>query len=699
MTGLLLLLTLCGTSPENTERAASLHAWNARRGQVAANGAATPVRYDNGVFIVSADASVAVNDHPMDLGGRTLKARRLDAERFEVTNVPLEARLPGPLLATLVRGPAGWHYRKVDLTGFAFPLGSAQHTSLYISAFGGIYFAPPPEPPKSQYTTAVSAVVAPVPLVAPVLMGESTRWSATDVHVSQSPDLAVVTWKFRSNLVSDPVPIRFAGEVQAVLHKSGDVEFSYLSFVRFLGGAAVITTGAEPLRQQRQSLFTAPDAAGDANVYPPSDVPDYYDVRSVEVSRIGGIDLLEVRIDVGREIKPAEMPADSFGNVMVFAVGFQTPGGGYQFINCQIRRNEVTLRYPDNQRADNSLSYSGSSIRLLIPQTYLPAGAYEMFVLTNDGQTRSRDTFEASGVAIPAAPRSLQSDVSVAAAISTPLVETFTVPMLDVYAVWDALAANGLSAEEVEGVAIYTTFPTDIDYWAAAFSTAGNAGADGVSGASSSKFPRRPALMHMNMAGFYGALLHEMGHRWLFSAQLMDGGVKRYFNGADGSHAPAALETTAAFTDGSSPMGGQRMSPHASGGVTIECGTTRGFSWLELYLMGLAAPAEVVPFIELSSASSAGCPYLTSVPNKMVTVQQVIDAMGVRNPSFATSPKTFPVAFVLVEGAAGAPPETVNALRASAFEFQKTFSNATGARGRITIATPPQPPRRRSVRH
>ncbi len=697
MTVFLLLLTICGTSPETTRRAEEMHVWNTRHARVATH-AATPVRYDGGVFVMTADPSVALGDRPIDLVGRTVKARRLDEERFEITNVPLAARERGPMVATLVRGSAGWHYRKVDLTGFAFPLGSAQHASLYVSAFGGIYFTPPPEPPRSQYAAA-SAVAAPVPLVAPALMGESYKWSATDVHVSQSADLVVVTWKFRSNVISDPVATRFSGEIQAVLHKSGDIELSYLSFVRFLGGAAVITTGAEPLRQQRQTLASASDPAGDATTYPPSDVPENYDVRNVEISRIGGVDLLEVRIDVGREIKPADLPADAFGNVMVFGVGFRAPAGGYEFINGQIRRNEVTLRYADGQRADNALSFSGSSIRLLVPQTYLPAGRYEMRILMSDGLTRSRDFVDKSDIDIPAATRSLQSDLSAATTVSTPLVEAFTVPMLDVYGVWDVLAASGLFAEDVDAVAIYTTFPTDIDFWAAAFSTGGNPGVSGIGGGSSSASPRSPALMHMNMAGFFGAQLHELGHRWLFHIQVMDGGTKRSFAGADGSHPPATLETTAAFTNGSSPMGGQRMSLRGDGAVIIECGSTRGFSWLELYLMGLARPEEVGPFLELSTASFAGCPLVSTVPSKLMTLQQVIDANGPRVPSFAASPKTFRVAYVLVETPPTASDDMLAVLQTHLFDFRKTFSDATGARGQITIAAPQNPPRRRSVRH
>jgi hypothetical protein len=122
--------------------------------------------------------------------------------------------------------------------------------------------------------------------------------------------------------------------------------------------------------------------------------------------------------------------------------------------------------------------------------------------------------------------------------ITRPIFEVFTLPILNLYKVWERLkAAYDLTDDEIDGVAVYQNFFTDLILYAGGYSTVGNSGADGVAPlyGYGSKFPRRPALLHLGKIGYglnstdRGAihlLNHEFGHRWLYFFQIVEGGVK-----------------------------------------------------------------------------------------------------------------------------------------------------------------------------
>jgi hypothetical protein len=122
-----------------------------------------------------------------------------------------------------------------------------------------------------------------------------------------------------------------------------------------------------------------------------------------------------------------------------------------------------------------------------------------------------------------------------------------------------------------------------------------------------------------------------------------------------------------------------------------------GYSWLDLYLMGLAQPEEVPPMYYIAGTTpplgdSYNPPGNITVTGtrKNVTIQQVVDAMGPRTPQ---SQRVFHVVFVLV----ASEPATADLTSVDAYRgaFQENFSKATGGRAVVsTLHFPPQPRRR-----
>jgi hypothetical protein len=129
----------------------------------------------------------------------------------------------------------------------------------------------------------------------------------------------------------------------------------------------------------------------------------------------------------------------------------------------------------------------------------------------------------------------------------------------------------------------------------------------------------------------------------------------------------------------------------------------RGYSWTDLYLMGLAAKEEVQPWFYLAGTTLPLAYWpendiVVSGEKRGVTIDQVVAVHGPRNPSVNLSQKTFRVLFVLVtpegQDASDADVAKMNEWRAL---FERTFSLATGGRARVET-TFVQPTKRRAAR-
>jgi hypothetical protein len=162
-------------------------------------------------------------------------------------------------------------------------------------------------------------------------------------------------------------------------------------------------------------------------------------------------------------------------------------------------------------------------------------------------------------------------------------------------------------------------------------------------------------------------------------------------------HNPSAFTDPSTF--GISVMGGGWFSDLGNGSFAVPIYSSEGYSWWELYLMGLAAPEEVPPWFyvagaqpPLSSGRSPGQGQIYTGTRRNVRVEQIISALGPRVPSFADSQRTFRTLFVIME-LPGSPAtrEQTDAVATYAAEFKRNFASMTGLRGRIATGLPEQP--------
>lgn len=204
-------------------------------------------------------------------------------------------------------------------------------------------------------------------------------------------------------------------------------------------------------------------------------------------------------------------------------------------------------------------------------------------------------------------------------------------------------------------------------------------------------------------------LMHEFGHRWLQFVETMENGSRTLALNPTPAHPPQFASTPAAFPVrtpyDTSTMGGGWFTQNGNS-FTSATASAYGYSWLDLYLMGLAAPNEVPPTYvidhtnpPLDSAYTPPSNVTVTGDRRDVAFQQVLDAMGPRTPTVTTSQHGFRVLFVLVaspDKPADADVALVDQYRRA---FQENFAKATGDRAWVqTLLWPPQP-RHRAAGH
>ena len=141
---------------------------------------------------------------------------------------------------------------------------------------------------------------------------------------------------------------------------------------------------------------------------------------------------------------------------------------------------------------------------------------------------------------------------------------------------------------------------------------------------------------------------HEIGHRW--GAFLDDPALN--------------LSIPTGFHWGASQHVGQLgngpyLQPDGNGGYLVtnangsENFISNAYSPLELYLMGLASPAEVAPlrFVTDPAVDTSFGATLPESATRLVSMAEVIAIYGERLPEHAASPKSFRAAFVVVSDA------------------------------------------------
>jgi hypothetical protein len=197
------------------------------------------------------------------------------------------------------------------------------------------------------------------------------------------------------------------------------------------------------------------------------------------------------------------------------------------------------------------------------------------------------------------------------------------------------------------------------------------------------KYPDVPSQLVLGESSTLAVLAHETGHRWL---------VRLLFRGDDGAPADLLLGRQRAhwsfFTDSdASVMEGNDIEDlHGGAFRTIAAGLR--YSRADLYAMGLASAAEVPPFFyvdaplnvsparDRESAPRVGVTF--NGTRRDVLIEDVVDALGPRQPASTESPRLHRQAYLFVVGrgvdASAADVAKIDRIRR---EFETFFRQAT----------------------
>jgi hypothetical protein len=711
---LLALQLVCGTSPDMTERVQELGAWSAARARTMASKgvlAASAVRRDN-VFLLPADETNAPFRRPFDLAGRTLQFTRAGSTGFSVANVPLAYNNDTGSTVSWSGTTAS-----VDL-GFHFPFFGTTIRNVVVSQMNAIFVETGAVQDIRQFGDVEIGTLR-RRVIAPLLTTDDSSFGSPPIlWIRKTSEAVTFTWRSSGNRL----------DIQAVLSRSGNIAFSYKAVtVQAVGaGAVLITSGTEPWREDRTPIVAAGDSDNDLAVTLPPELAPMYDIVNAGVSSVAGTDMLEFRIDLRGTIDRSVIPA---GQPILFNVGLGPPGA-QQFVRFYLYGTGSDDYYSlpgwGGISGSTGARVEGSSIFLTIMQEHLAGVTSPEVRISTVRGTRFADS--AATLTLPAAApaRTLRTDFSAlttATLDNVPISEAFTLPILSPQRVWQQLKESdpALADADIDAVAIYQNFYTDIITFAGAYATVGNSGAAGISYGDdpSMTAPRTPNLMHMNTLG-YGhnstppgasrVVLHEFGHRWLLFVSLLENGLRGKILNPAGAHPAQYIDTRAAFkvyTDrDTSVMGGGYFTENSNGTFTTAQYAPYGYSWLDLYLMGLAAPSEVPPWFYVADSSPAlGNEYYApanqtySGTRREVTMQQVIDGTGPRKPAYPDAQQRFRVVFVLVTEPEREPaPSELAAIQGYRATLEADFVTATNHRGAVTTVPPVENPHRRAVR-
>jgi hypothetical protein len=703
----------CGTSDELEERLRAKHERRPRF-PVAANAAAgaLPATLRDGAFYMQADEQVAGGGNLFDLAGRSLVFEPRPGNTFATRRVPSLYAAPGDMLHDFTgRTATAPHYVTYDLTNFPFPIFGRNVTRLYLTAFNEIEFDVPNDEGNALFDELAGAVHRNAVLSPLMITNRKPRQLAyPQLFVRETATSVFVTWKSVAGET-------FGYDVQAELRSNGTIVYSYNSMREMQWGTPLLSAGFNPAAggTARRSLHNSTALPGVSPTF--GQLGPMLDIRNVETFRMGESDLLAVRVTLG---EPIDLTKIGEAETLRYTL---TVSNEPTYV--EVKRSGWTV-YPFGgiAAAPNGAAahVEGNTVEFYLLQSPANVTTPSMRVFAQIRPSRTADTFSWIPT-LDVAPRSTGNDLSsvptTATELATPIVEAFRLPGLDPYEVWERIQpAFHINKDEVDAVAIYQSFYTDMIFYAGAYAIVGNAGVNGI-GISGPNFGpnvrRGPNLMHMNHFTYnYNTaaesasqvILHEFGHRWLYFFRFANNGEISSALNPISAHPAAYVSTPAAFPvfteNESSVMGGAVFMPEGTNTYRTRV-ANRGYSWMDLYLMGLASASEVAPWYYLTGTTLRAEYWpddnvVVTGDKHEVKLDQVVAVHGERFPSAAYSQKKFKVLFVLVtepgKPATDADVAKMNEWRAN---FERTFYLATGGRGGVETAFV-QPGKKRATR-
>jgi hypothetical protein len=704
--------TMCGTSAEHDEYLRSVLNRPRDRQPVAAHAVAAPVLRD-GFFHIAADEEILPGNRPFSLAGQSLVFEPRSATTFAVRREPLRYSEPAGSPVREFETEPEVYERNL---GFELSIFGRSTSRLYITRFNTVHLDPPPSTFGGAQIDEVRAAVQRGTIISPLMIaaGKPRQLAYPSLYVEETASSITLTWRSTEGST-------FGYDVQAELHQDGGVIFSYRTPRNMAWGTPILSAGFDPASARRDLLRSFSDAVGDVSAGVTPQVRAMADIISTEVARVDGTDLLSVRMKLAGPVSTSHLISGQSieyrmrldGELALISI---TPFG-QQIISF----GAPPLPVSDTQ----AVRIDGDTIEFFAiqraPATSATRGVHVQTQVRPQTSVRDTSTFSVTLDPAPALIASDLSAISQSRELSLPITQPFLLAPFNPYSTWNRVKSTfPISDHEIDGVAMYQTFYTDMIFYAGAYATGGNAQVDGIAPfwpEHGLDHPRSPTLLHMNQLTYnYSAepltasklLLHEFGHRWLYFFSIRENGVTSQVLNPTGGHPAAYVHTPAAFpvygAEDASVMGGAYFRPESSGSWRT-VSNNNGYSWTDLYLMGLAAPEEVTPWFYLANTNPL-LPNAYWPPNDItvtgqrrdVAIGQILDVHGPRSPSAGLSQRQFRVLFVLVTEPGREPTaEEIAKLNEWRALLEHNFALATGGRGSIRTSFV-QPSRKRATR-
>ena len=676
---------------------------------------------DRGQILVELTPDDIVPANPLDLAGRTLVFTPDGSGGYarEVRALAWEEDI----------GNAVDDNQEIELT-FRFDFAGQRRESFFVSRYGLVTFGEPYPfslfgPDQRGTMAEIAAHLGAPPLIAALYKPQLGGWVVRHAenfgnvqHVSHRPDRVVVTWITTDAMYHvHGVPPQEKTRFQLALHADGRIAFHY---------APEPNDPEEAIRDGIVGLFPS------AKTGLLGSIPDPIDRRLP-----GYLDLVETGIYTMAD--PTLVLVEFTTRGPIPAIPDQTP-----FYEIEIHTDEPdgrTIRagawiLPDGRRLPTGAArtaYGGQAgdnrIGAVIDlRTHALSDLQASVVARTRArnpttrETRSGNEWSPSAIIrFPDAAASPTTDLSRPGSSAVQL-EVFhhtrakdqVEPKTNLFPV--ACRVIEVLGDEFDGFMFHSQFRNDIQYpgntWA---NFPGNVPTRGVGfteghlqrrspcgrrirgqwryavWTKSDRMIERSGGYALSPYGLY-TVAHEFTHTWTARASYLRNGELEPLS--DGVHWLRGLHSPGAFVSNGGLMGGHPWRENPDGTFTPSGpppGGELGHSWLDLYLAGLATPDEVPDTFILRNLRETGSgsrgPHTGE--KEMVTIEQIVAALGPRDPPAAQSQKVFNLGFVYLLEPGQEPDQ--DQLRFHALFLDgalEHWARITGGRSRLTTELP-----------
>jgi hypothetical protein len=642
----------------------------ARRPTVAIDATSLRIREQDGFAAYFDDGTAFRRMHPLPFGARsTFRLRPTGSGTHTIERMPFDFEACAVVLQAGIpaRRPsvrAEWFSTSLAV---AFPIGGQTHQSLHVSFGGAVAFG---SQPSTLYGVGATSSILNQPLIGLVGLPLEFGPDASIFKCTQA-DHTTITWQHVRDRGRD-------NTFQVRLHANGDVILSYQD-LGTEGGIAGYSSG-EPLAPVALQSFEELPTTGAAVTR----------VTAVRLARVGssvmrvtlqtagplprpgdasyefGVDIRGVRaISLISEVGNSQMRSVGFPNQFP-PLGFAAPGVG---ATATVTGNTIAFDLP-----------------LQLLSAYLSATHWKV---VSPGQEYSETPSLPVAVAVPD-----ESWPSTEGQVVTreSRAAVYTAPEWDYWLLRQAIAQRlGAAADPIENIIIIPDAAENTSALGSAFAKQPRTAIQGIGsgfypddqgcqchyGLMLSPVPSL-AGWAVNYPLFTSELLsHELLHNYALFANFSDGGTANSSWRLDVGDCSVPAHPVAGLVNESmfQPAGASAPTVSVLGGTTaagVSSAEAFGFSRIEMYLMGLASPAEVSTMSILSGG----------VVQRQVTVEQVIAVNGSRLPGYTGSPVTFrlPV-FLAIRPGRSLSTETLTSAGSLLASWRTRFGQETGGRG------------------